>query len=791
MMKKAFFAVLAALAVFALVTTGCDGGGGGSEETLYTVTFDANGGGGTVPDPIKQASEGASIKLPGKGKMTAPAGKPNFVGWATNKDEEEPNVNNTYKPKKDITLYAVWSSEEVATVTFNANGGTGTPPEAMTTTLGGNITLPDKGNLAKAGSTFGGWSKAASGTSPLAAGATFKVEAAAVTLYAVWTGGGPVDPAPGPGPVIEEIKISNGWYNIFEFVLPAGKTVGDYGDLNADYRIADVTTKVRARVFGNYTQKDIDLVRLYKYTKGSDSWNIAVLGSWPGGTSNRWIMNNKYGGAAEVNAEAMFGASAPMDDEWFTAVYPNVFTENIYSGWDNTPDDGSASLPGRKLTAASAGTLYLGVGLTTEGGVTAAMTFSQKNIVLKGKTGTADVVGKPVFFKKGEDLYRAYAGQIDGYAKTPPAPNTASGEPGWRIITGDQYTVFNVTDDYPAFITVTYNVNYPNNDTAPAAPAATQAVPGDSLESAKYGPIAAPTTPPSGVGHVWVFDGWYTVPAATGGFKIDDKFLYYADTTIYARWTDVEGAKITFNGGGATGTKADVYIQKTSGRLSAAQLDPTGLTAPAGKIFGGWYKVDTTASAFDYKNYDNMVKASDGFAVDTTIYAYWYTPVAESTLTFGSYKIEAAGGARIDQEGYMIFADSARNTYMNANNNDTLLTVAWTAVPTGTTLKITYKLLDMIAPTVTSDNKLDAALAWKNGYKSFDGTSAGNYVSWDREDQGTEKIILKPLDTFGRTPTSSPKTNGFSIQINGNTDGEKIRTGYVYGIKIINLEIVP
>lgn len=84
--------------------------GGGD---LVTVTYDANGGTGTVA-PVT-VSSGASILLDGGLSLTPPEEGKSLSGWATTADAVEPNVGDVigpatyeYAPEADITIYAVW-----------------------------------------------------------------------------------------------------------------------------------------------------------------------------------------------------------------------------------------------------------------------------------------------------------------------------------------------------------------------------------------------------------------------------------------------------------------------------------------------------------------------------------------------------------------------------------------------------------------------------------------------------------------------------------------------------------
>ena len=144
----------------------------------YTVTFDANGATGEVPESITD-NYGFIITLPGAGDLTKMGH--DFSGWS--KTADGPLVKQPYNiPLYGEVLYAVWTVEEY-TLTFDANGAAGTPPGQITEEYNQSVMLPDVGTMSKTGYTFGGWSATAGGVSvkepylmPLGGG----------TLYAIW-----------------------------------------------------------------------------------------------------------------------------------------------------------------------------------------------------------------------------------------------------------------------------------------------------------------------------------------------------------------------------------------------------------------------------------------------------------------------------------------------------------------------------------------------------------------------------------------------------------------------------
>jgi uncharacterized repeat protein (TIGR02543 family) len=94
-----------------------------------------------------------------------------------------------------VTLYAQWTVNPTYTVTYNGNTGTGAVPTDASSPYvqGATVTVLAQGSLVKAGSTFTGWNTLANGSgTSRAAGSTFIMGTANVTLYAQWTANGTV-----------------------------------------------------------------------------------------------------------------------------------------------------------------------------------------------------------------------------------------------------------------------------------------------------------------------------------------------------------------------------------------------------------------------------------------------------------------------------------------------------------------------------------------------------------------------------------------------------------------------
>jgi uncharacterized repeat protein (TIGR02543 family) len=152
----------------------------------YEVTYNGNGNTtGTVPagqvvsafSPIITAANTGSLVRTGF----------TFAGWNTAANGSGTTLaagTATFTPRSDTILYAQWNS----TITYNANGATGTVPTAVTTTTDASRTfnLNNGSGLTRTGLSFGGWNTAADGTGTQVAGGASYTSTGSVTLFAVF-----------------------------------------------------------------------------------------------------------------------------------------------------------------------------------------------------------------------------------------------------------------------------------------------------------------------------------------------------------------------------------------------------------------------------------------------------------------------------------------------------------------------------------------------------------------------------------------------------------------------------
>ena len=143
----------------------------------HTVSFDANGGEGSMTG----GSYKGGYALPAC-SFTAPSGK-QFKCWALGSASGmQFDTDATYYLYKDVTFYAIW--EDITyTVSFNANGGSGTMLDE-TEQLGGYV-FPECTFNAPTGKQFKCWAEGSASGQQYDVGYEYDVTAN-VTFYAVW-----------------------------------------------------------------------------------------------------------------------------------------------------------------------------------------------------------------------------------------------------------------------------------------------------------------------------------------------------------------------------------------------------------------------------------------------------------------------------------------------------------------------------------------------------------------------------------------------------------------------------
>jgi len=282
--------------------------------TSYTVTFNVNGGTGTTPT-AQTVNAGSSVTLPNKGDLTKSGFT--FGGWNTKADGTGTNysADSSYTPTGDITLYAKWDAIGITyyTVTFNANGGSGTTPAALTTVTDSGIILPSGSDLSMSDNAFGGWNTSPSGTGDNYSAGSSYIFTGDITLYAKW------------------VTIPSGSFTV-NFDSNGGSSVdmqitqsGSMADRPVD------PTRVGHTFDGWY--KENTFTNTWNFTTDTVTANITLYAKWNAvGTTTYTVTFNSNGGTAVSSiTNVAHGSiiSSPADP---------TKANNTFGGWFRDPD---------------------------------------------------------------------------------------------------------------------------------------------------------------------------------------------------------------------------------------------------------------------------------------------------------------------------------------------------------------------------------------------------------------------------------------------------------------------
>ena len=228
----------------------------------YTVTFNSNGGSGTM------APQTANTPTPLNANAFMRTGY-TFAGWGTSPGGPAILGNGvTYSFAANITLYAQWTINQY-TLTYNGNGNTGgTAPGSVTQNYNTSVSVAGAGTLTRSGYTFGGWNTADDGSGTgYAPSSTFTFPGANTTLFAVWNpityqltvnaGAGGAINEPGTSPATVDhgspttiIAVANVGYTFTNWTVTAGSA----SIANPSSAVTTVTlTAGNATVQANFT----------------------------------------------------------------------------------------------------------------------------------------------------------------------------------------------------------------------------------------------------------------------------------------------------------------------------------------------------------------------------------------------------------------------------------------------------------------------------------------------------------------------------------------------------------
>ncbi len=563
--------------------------------SLYTVTFDANSGtGSSSVSSVTQASGGASVTLATQNTLT----RSGFVfgGWNTLANGSGTNYNSSdsYTPVSNITLYAKWNP--VYTVTFDANGGTGSASVSSVTqnTFGGSVTLASLGTLAKSGYTFSGWQTTPSGGTTYSASSSY-TPGANVTLYAIWTQ-----------------NTYNFTVNYFPGTNGSGTMSSQTGTAATVTLTPNSFTHATSGVFSGWATSDGGSI-VY-----SNSQTITLTSTTTLNLYAIWDTSGvKYTVTFNGNSQTTGSPSANSLEQSVAGGSVTLATQNtltrtgfVFGGW-NTASNGSGS----NYNASSSYTPSGNITLYAKWNPVYTITFDAN-----GGTGTAVATsltqatyeGSITLTDKGTLAKSGYV--FGGW-------NEASNGSGTNYeVSSTKIPVSNITlyAKWNPVYTVTFDIN--GGSGSASVSNVTQNTFGGSVTLATQNTLTRTG---------FVFGGWNTASNGTGSnSSAGSSYNPGSSITLYAKWDPVY--TVTFNANGGSGSASVSSVTQTSNGGNVT-LASSGTLSYSGYVFDGW-NTQSDGNGTDYSQSSTYTPV-----VNITLYAVW---LEVFTVTF-----DANGGS--------------------------------------------------------------------------------------------------------------------------------------------------
>ena len=636
------------------------------QANTYKVSFNANGGDGTMSDQDFTYDE--AKKALSKNTFTRTGYT--FNGWNTQANgqgttyTDQQSVNNlTTENNATITLYAQWKIQTF-TVTFNSNGGAGTMT-SQTFTYNQAQTLTANA-FTRTGYTFNGWNTQANGQ-----GATYTdqqsvtLTTAGLTLYAQWKANTYTVKFDGNG-------SDSGSMNNQSFTYGQSQSLTANAFTRANYTFKNWNTKADGSG-KNYTDK-----QSVSNLTSENGAIITLYAQWTPTYTITWLANGQEfhtqtaveGTALDLPDSEPDAATYACNDKVFVG-----WTENQISGSTNTkPADlftsksstlttnatyyavfadveGVASTDYEKITDASDLTdgkyvIAYGYNTTTPSIILEATTKDATTLVATSASPSSNKYQNPAAeniwtIKKNGTTYTLYNETTSKYvqANTTPALLLSDANPTnfviesldsyWKIKISD-YTSYqlvgytNSSGNYfqtKSGVSASYKIQlYKNTSTQRFFNYSTNCImtyvisfdlKGHGLDQKpeeqiveENGTVTEPSPAPKAEGYY--FGGWFTDSECTSPYDFSSPVT--ASFTLYAKWTAIEYT-ITYdnlNGGNNDANPKTYTIESET--ITLKNLDDTNT-----HHFVGWYDED-----------DNLVtKIPQGSTGDITLYAKW------------------------------------------------------------------------------------------------------------------------------------------------------------------------
>jgi uncharacterized repeat protein (TIGR02543 family) len=591
---------------------------------VYSVTFNSNGGSGTMTD--LSIESGMSVPLTAN---TFTKSGSVFTGWATTAigtTVEYADKASYTMGASNVTLYAIWSQNAAYKIIFNSNGGTGTMADQS---IVSGISAPLTANaFTKSGSVFAGWATTATGTTvEYADKASYTMGGSNVTLFAIWS--------------------QNTAYKI------SFNSNGGTGTMADQSIVSGISAPLTANAFTKSgsvfagwattaTGTTVEYADKASYTMGGS--NVSLFAIWTQNPAFKVTFNSNGGTGTMVDQSIVQGLSAPLTANIFAK------TGSVFAGWATTAtgttveyaDNANFTMGGSNVILYaiwSQNPIYK-VTFNSNGGTG---TMADQSIV----SGISTPLSQNTFTKTGSTFA--------GWMTTATGTTAAFTDKANYTMGGNDVTLYALWSQNPSF-KITFNGN-----------GGTGTMAQQSVVQGTNVTLSVNTF--TRAGHQ--FAGWATTPTGTATYQNQAVYtMGSSDIDLYALWTQNPSFTVTFNSNGGTGTmSAQSIVQGITAALTANSFTKTGST------FAGWTS-SATGTTVEFVNSANYTMG----AGNVTLYALW-TQNPSFSITFNS---NTGTGTMLAQS--IVQGTSAALT-ANAFTKTGSTFAGWASSATGTTVE--------------------------------------------------------------------------------------------------------
>jgi uncharacterized repeat protein (TIGR02543 family) len=666
-----------------------------------TITFNANGGTGTPPAPIR-ALTGSVITLPNAGGFTRSGYQ--FARWSLGGDPYQPGDNYTVRGT-NFVFDAVWNRLKY-NVTYNITGATsGTQPTTVRADSFSTVQLNSATQFSRDGYTFAGWRDQDGVVS--AAGASYPIRVHDISFTATWT------------PILHQITYTNSVPSTGP--LPTQSAVGTDGQFTV---ASDSALSVSGYHFGGW--RDASTNKTYRQ---GDVFNVGnsdvfLVATWlPDSHAIRYL---KQGGeSGDVPA-----GDTVLTDENVIVADSGTLTKPGYTfaGW-KLVRDGQTYQTGATYKASTFDFVFV-----------AAWSGNLQTITYSAGLGFGTV---PTVsgVHTGDGLTAATGSGISRTGYTFVGWKTADGR---FFAPGDTFTVPSSSLAFTAeWVANIYNVRYfLTNGASGTLPSGQTAATDDIFNLPSVSGITR-----SGYTLQYWFDG--LINTAPGGSYHQPA----GDTNFNTAWLATQ-QHITYSAGTGSGTvptQADTATDQSFALASASDI------SKAGYNFSGWSLGSSTYSeGYNFTAQPNSMTFTASWTPKTHTISFAYAGGANGTLPATSYVLTDQNftlpATTLSRPGYDFsgWTDGSTNYTVNqtlavvaATPESLVLYPRWTAK----SHRISYSLAQVTgtAPTqanLTTDSVLTVAAntATPAGF-IFNGWSNGTNLY-----QAGDHIVVGPSD---------------------------------------------